>query len=113
MGVNCIRVKDGGAPLLITLVLLVIGDSYCHACWDTGGAPSITDLLVVHIGKATIAAWFLISIPPTERFLSLIKQRKIEEQTGICKMLVTWIFYLAGTSRYAVCGVSIIVIHHR
>lgn len=43
-------------PLLITSVLLVIGDSYCRACWDTGGAPSITDLLVGHTGKGTIAA---------------------------------------------------------
>ena len=42
-------------PLLLTSVLLVIGDSYCHACWDTRGAPSITDLLVVHTGKGTVA----------------------------------------------------------
>lgn len=85
-------------PLLITSVLLVIGDSYCHACWDTGGAPSITDLLAVRNGKGAVAAWFLFSIPHAECFLSLIKQRKIEEQIGICKMLVTCIFHLAGVS---------------
>lgn len=69
-------------PLLITSVLLAVGDSYCHACWDTESSPSIKDLIVVHAGKGTTADFSL---------LSLIKER-CENKIAICKMLLTYIF---------------------